>query len=116
MNRYLNPWVRRVAAALAVLTGFTFAAPPAAVAETPELPRNNPMSLATAAATKVAATSNHAVTVAPVQDAAGGGGSESKPFFKTGKGIAALVLMAGATGWVIASRKSGDVVHSPGKK
>ena len=114
MNRYLSAWARGVAAALAVLMGLTLAAPPAAAAGTPEAPHKT--TLATAAAVKVAATANHAVTVAPTQDAAGGGGGQSKPFFKTPTGIAALVLMAGATGWVIASRKSSNVVHSPGRQ
>jgi hypothetical protein len=113
VNRYLSPWARGVAAALVVLMGLTFAAPPAAVAATPQGPSKTP--LAAAVDAKVAASSSQAVVAAPAQDAAGGGGGESKPFFKTGKGIAALVLMAGATGWLIASRKSSDVVHSPGR-
>jgi len=116
VNRNLSPWARGVAVALAVLMGLTFAAPPAAVAGTPEAPHNNDMSLATAAAARVAATANHAVTIAPAQGAPGAGAGESKSFFKTGKGIAALVLMVGCTAWLIASRKSGDVVHSPGRQ
>jgi hypothetical protein len=113
LNRYLSPWARGIAAALAVLMGLTFVAPPPAAAGTPEAPLKT--TLATAVDAKVAATANHAVTAAPVQDTAGGGGGESKPFFKTPAGIAALVLMAGATTWLIASRKSSDVVHSPGR-
>lgn len=112
MNRYPSPWARGVAATLAVLMGLT-AAPPLA-AGTLEPPRQT--TLAAAAATKVAATANQAVAIAPTQDAGGAGAGESKPFFKTGKGIAALVLMVGASAWVIASRKSGDVVHSPGRQ
>jgi hypothetical protein len=100
---------------LAILMGLTLAAPPAAIAGTPETPSTHKVSLATAAAAKVAATSNHAVTIAPVQDAAAGGGGESKPFYKTTTGIVALVLMAGATGWLIQSRLSDNVVHSPGR-
>lgn len=115
MSRYSSPWARGVAAALAVFVGLAVIAPPAAAAERPLLP-HKPTSLATAAEARVAASADHAVRIAPVQEAAGGGPGESKPFFKTGKGIAALVLMVGATAWVIASRTGGDVVHSPGRK
>lgn len=113
MNRYSSPWARGVAAALAVLMGLT-AAPPLAAAGMPESPHKT--TLAVAAATKVAATADQAVAIAPTQDAGGAVAGDSKPFFKTGKGIAALVLMVGATAWLVASRKSGNVVHSPGRQ
>jgi hypothetical protein len=94
--------------------GLTVVAPPALAAGMPKpLPKT---SLRTAAATKVAANLNTAAAIAPAPDSAGGSTSESKPFFKSGKGIAALVLMIGASAWVLQSRLSGsDVVHSPGK-
>lgn len=114
MSRYPSAGARGVAATLAVLLALTVTSPPLAAAGTPQKPRQT--TLAAAAATKAAASSDHAVTIAPTQEAGGAAAGESKPFFKTGKGIAALVLMIGATGWVIASRKSDDVVHSPGRE
>jgi len=114
VKRYLSPWARGVAAALAVLMGLTLAAPPVAAAGAPESPRQT--TLATAAAMRVAATANHAVAIAPAQEPGGAVAGESKSFFKTPTGIAALVLMVGASAWVVVSRTGGDVVHSPGKK
>jgi hypothetical protein len=96
----------------------TFVAPPAAGAGTPQAPR--PKTIAMSAEAKVAASASHAMavapTAAPVQETADAAGTEHKPFFKTGKGIAALVLMVGATSWLVISRtSSNDVVHSPGR-
>lgn len=47
--------------------------------------------------------------------ATGAAASESKPFFKSTKGLAVAVLMVGGVAWVVASRHSDKVVHSPAK-
>jgi len=50
--------------------------------------------------------------VATQTAAAPAGGTEHKPFFKSGKGIAVILLFVGGTVWTIASAKD-KRVHSP---
>jgi hypothetical protein len=108
VNRYLNR-ARPLAAFLAIALCSTVAAPPAAVAApAPARP------LAAAAEAAGAALPQSAVTQAPKAAPAATAPvvSESKPFFKTTKGVVALVLMAGALGYMGYSF-SNDRVSSP---
>jgi predicted lipoprotein with Yx(FWY)xxD motif len=99
------PLARLLAAALALLVGVTFAAPPAQAAGLATGP------ISTSAAAQVAAMPNaqaaqaaQPATPAPSQ----------KPFIKTGKGALAVVLLAGALGLTFYSF-SNDRVKSPAK-
>jgi hypothetical protein len=96
------PLARLLAAALALLVGVTFAAPPAQAAG----PATGPISAAAAA--KVAAMPN-AQAAQPAAPA-----TSQKPFIKTGKGALAFVLLAGALGLTFYSF-SNDRVKSPAK-
>ena len=111
MRRSVRAWIRPCAGLLAVAVALTLAAPPAwaGEAKSPAAPQ----SLRAATAVKVASIdTNKALRL---QDAAGGGGSESsKGFFRTPKGVATAVLMAGALTWMLISR-SRDAIHSPAR-
>jgi hypothetical protein len=108
VTRYLKQ-ARRLAGALAVVVGLTLVAPPAFAAV--PAPASHPI---TAAATaKVAALP--AASLAQAAPAAAPPASADKPFFKTPKGVVALVLTAGATAWLIQSRNSNKVT-SPGRQ
>lgn len=101
---------RPVAAALALVVGLTFTAPPAS-AEGPEAAAA-PRPVSAAAAAKVAAFP--AASLAQAAPAAPAAPSTDKSFFRTGPGIAALVLMAVGTGLMIHSTQSDrDKVRSP---
>ncbi len=97
---------RPVAAALAVLLSVAFAAPPALAAGSAAA--QQPVKLTALATAKVAAMS--AAELAAAQEAAPA--TESRSFFKTPKGVIALVLFAGATTFTFVS-KSRDRVKSP---
>jgi hypothetical protein len=112
VRRSVRAWIRPCAGLLAVAVALTLAAPPAwaGEAKSPAAPQT----LRTATAVKVAAIdTNKALRLSA--DAAGGGGSgDSKGFFRTPKGVATLVLMAGAMTWLLVSR-SRDAIHSPAR-
>ena len=94
-TRWLSP-------ALALVIGVTFGAPPAAASPSPR-------PITSAAAARVAALPHVALAqvatpaTAPAPD---------KPFLKTGKGVLALSLLAGALGYTAYSL-SHDRVKSP---
>jgi hypothetical protein len=102
---------RLLAGALAFVVGLTLVAPPAFAAG----PVPGPRPMAAAAAAKVeampAATLARAAQAAPAPATAETG---DKPFFKTGKGALALVLLAGSIGYTLYSF-SDDRVKSPAK-
>ena len=100
---------RSLAAILALVVGLTFLAPPAFAAAPPAPVR--PLSAAAAATVQAAPAS----VLAQAGQAAAPATSGGKPFFKSTKGVAVLVLMAGAVTWVAVSR-SQDAIHSPGRK
>ena len=100
---------RSLAAILALVVGLTFLAPPAFAAAPPATVR--PLSAAAAATVQAAPAS----VLAQAGQAAAPAASGDKPFFKSTKGIAVLVLMAGAVTWAAVSR-SQDAIHSPGRK
>ena len=104
---------RLPAGALAFVVGLTLVAPPAFAAEPTTV--GTPRPIAAAATAKVEAMPAATLAqVAPTPSAAIAPSNE-KPFFKTGKGIAALVLTIGATAWLVQSRID-NKVSSPGRK
>ena len=115
MKGRVSSWTRRVASWLALLLGLTFAAPPCAAGEG-MVSQAAPAGVATlrSAADARLATADTSKGVLFAQ-AGGAATSESKPFFKTTKGVAVAVLMVGGLAWVIASRQSDKVVHSPAR-
>jgi hypothetical protein len=110
LNRYLNR-ARPIAALLAVVLCSTFAVPPAGAAE-PALAR--PLASAAAAAGEALPQAAVAQAPKPAPAVAGPAIAESKPFFKTTKGVVALALLAGSLGYMAYSF-SNDRVKSPGK-
>lgn len=114
MNRTVSTWVRGAALPLALLFGLTFAAPPAGadeiVAPTPAPEAPSKTSVATAAATKVAALNSAEVAEATQAPAAEEGSPSS--FFKSPRGVAALVLAIAGVSYVIYSSQN-DRIKSP---
>jgi len=100
---------RSLAAILALVVGLTFLAPPAFAAAPPAPVR--PLAAAAAATVQAAPAS----VLAQAGQAAAPATSGGKPFFKSTKGVAVLVLMATAITWAAVSR-SNDAIHSPGRK
>jgi hypothetical protein len=111
-----NRWARALAGSVALLLALTFTAPPAFGAEvnTPTPPQAAPKSLAAAAEAKLASLdTSEAVTVAPAQ-AAATTVDQSGSFFKSPKGVAALVGIVAATALVFYKRSNDrDKVLSP---
>ena len=110
MTRYLKR-ARLLAGALALVVGLTLVAPPAFAVE--PSPGPTPRPIAAAATAKVeampAATLAQAAQAAPAAAPAG-----DKPFLKTTTGVVALVLLAGALGYMGYSM-SNDRIKSPAK-
>jgi hypothetical protein len=108
VNRYLNR-ARPLAAFLAIALCSTVAAPPAAAAGPAPAPAPaRPLAAAAEAAGAALPQSAVAQTPAPAATPA----ADSKPFFKSTKGVLALVLTAGALGYMGYSFSS-DRVKSP---
>jgi len=108
VNRYLNR-ARPLAAFLAIALCSTVAAPPAAAAgPAPARP------LAAAAEAAGSALPQSAVAPAPTPSPAATPAAENKPFFKSTKGVLAIVLTAGALGYMGYSF-SNDRVKSPAR-
>ena len=111
MRANLSRWARSLAGALALLMGLTFAAPPAvaeeAKAPAPTTPQKASLAAATAATLAKLDTAS-AVTVTQEPAAS----SDSKPFFKTTKGVIVLALMIAGTAYTLYS-KDKDRVKSP---
>ncbi len=116
MRRRSRSWASRLAAALALVVGLTFAAPPASTAADAEkAPPVAPHRLAAAAAAKVATLSLAPRAFAQAQSTpAPSDAGESKSFFRTPTGIAAILLMVAGAGYVAVSiRHDNKKVHSP---
>ncbi|HSD27467.1 MAG TPA: hypothetical protein VLL75_09185 [Vicinamibacteria bacterium] len=105
---------RFLAGALAVVLGLTLVAPPAFAAGPATAASPHPIAAAATAKVEAlpAATLAQAAPAAPPAVPAETAG---KPFFKTTKGIAALVLTIGATAWLVQSRSSNKVT-SPARQ
>jgi hypothetical protein len=115
VTRRLTSWTRPLAGLLAVVVGLTLAAPPASAADAvavTKAPAQSQLAAATAAKLATLAPAAHAFAQTP--PAADPAASDSRPFFKTPKGVAALVLMVAGAGFV-AYRipKDNEKVHSP---
>ena len=115
MTRRLTSWTRPLAGLLAVVVGLTLAAPPASAADAgavTKAPKRSP--LATATAAKLATLAPAPGAFAQAAPAAEPAPADSRPFFKTPTGIAAIVLMVAGAGYV-AYRipKDNEKVHSP---
>ncbi len=106
MHDRLIRHVKPVAAALAVLLSTATVAPPALAAELTASPQAP--TLTAAASAKVAALSSAEISAS--QEAAPA--ETQRGFFKTRKGVIALLLFAGATTFTFVS-KSRDRVKSP---
>ncbi|MCM2258007.1 MAG: hypothetical protein NDJ94_20430 [Vicinamibacteria bacterium] len=114
MTRFPKTWARPVAGAMALLLALTVATPLAAAeaptpdpATAPVVAAAAPQTLAAAASAKVAAMNTNAA-LAPAQVA----GGDDKPFFKSKKGVAAILLFVAGVGYTIYSAKE-DRVSSP---
>ena len=111
MNRCLR-WARPLAGCLALIVGLTLAAPPPSFAGEPQTAAPA-RPLAAAAAAKVDSLPVAALSPRLAQEPRAGTSSD-KPFFKTGKGAIAGVLLAAALGYMAYSM-SNDRVKSPAK-
>ena len=114
MTRYLKH-ARPLAGALALVVGWTLAAPPAFAAE----PAPGPITAAATAKVEAvpAATLAQAAPTTPAAkagSAAAPATTGEKPFLKTTKGAIALVLLAGTLGYMGYSM-SHDRIKSPAK-
>lgn len=110
MNRYLNR-ARPLAAFLAIALCSTVAAPPAAAAgPAPARPLAAAAEAAGAALPQSAVAQTPASAPTPVATPA----ADSKPFFKSTKGVLAVVLTAGALGYM-GYAFSNDRVKSPAR-
>jgi hypothetical protein len=107
---------RLLAGLLALILGLTLVAPPAFAAEPAAV--GSPRPIAAAANAKVAAAPAAVLAQAtpanPTAPAAAPAETGGKPFFKSGKGAIALVLMAATIGYMGYSM-SNDRVKSPAK-
>jgi hypothetical protein len=115
VTRRLTSWTRPLAGLLAVVVGLTLAAPPASAADAgavTKAPTRSPLAAATAA--KLATLAPAPGAFAQAAPAAEPAPADSRPFFKTPTGIAAIVLMVAGAGYV-AYRipKDNGKVHSP---
>jgi hypothetical protein len=101
--------VKPLAGMLALVMAVTISAPTfaAEAAEPAGKAAARPLSAAVAAKLSSMPVAAAAVTQEPAAETAGG-----KPFFKSSKGIAAIILMAGGVAYTLRS-KSKDRVHSP---
>ena len=115
MTRRLTSWTRPLAGLLAVVVGLTLAAPPASAAAAVAVTKAPaPSPLATTTAAKLATLAPAARAFAQAAPAADPAPADNRPFFKTTKGVVALVLMVAGAGYV-AYRipKDNEKVHSP---
>jgi len=113
--RHRNPWAQAAMAALAVSLGASLAVPPVWAADgAPRAGRTTPASAAAPATPGANGPEAVRAAQAPTAAATASATTESKPFFKSTKGVAAVVLMAGMMAYTIHSRTC-CAVHSPGR-
>ena len=115
MTRRLTSWTRPLAGLLAVVVGLTLAAPPASAADAVAVTKApEPSQLAATTAAKLATLAPAPGAFAQAAPAADPAPADNRPFFKTTKGVVALVLMVAGAGYV-AYRipKDNEKVHSP---
>jgi hypothetical protein len=99
--RSRSSWARPVALALAFALGLVMAAQPVAAGPLPPLktPPKATAPLAAAAAAKVASMTPAELQSVTAQAAEPAPSTSSPSFFKTGKGVAVLVLLAAGVGY-----------------
>jgi hypothetical protein len=115
VTRRLTSWTRPLTGLLAVVVGLTLAAPPASAADAVAVTKAPaPSQLAATTAAKLATLAPAPSAFAQTAPAADPVSTDNRPFFKTPKGVAALVLMVAGAGYV-AYRipKDNEKVHSP---
>jgi hypothetical protein len=115
VTRRLTSWTRPLAGLLAIVVGLTLAAPPVSAADAvavTKAPARSSLTAATAA--KLATLAPAPGAFAQAAPAADPAPADDRPFFKTTKGVVALVLMVAGAGYV-AYRipKDNEKVHSP---
>lgn len=112
MRRENISLVKALAGALVLILGLTMGAPPATAAEAPATaPSKTP--LTTAANVKLSSLTVPSHALAQTSPAAAPT-KEGKGFFKTRTGIAAIILMAAGSGYMVYSAfHDNNPVHSP---
>jgi hypothetical protein len=104
--------VRGLAALLTITTALTLSAPPASAASAPQAPAKAPAKTSLAAATTA-----HLAVLTPAPSAfqeTTPAATDSRGFFRTPTGVAALVLMVAGAGYVAVSiGRDNKKVHSP---
>lgn len=111
-----STWARGAAALLALVTVLTFGAPPCDAGETPQAtPKaSEKRSLSAAAAAHVEAMAPPPRSLAQDPTPATAPTSDSRSFFRSRTGIAAIVLMvAGAAYVAVSIPNDNEKVHSP---
>ena len=111
MEPTVREWIRPWAGPLAVVVGLTLVGSPALAGQLPA--PAGPKSLRASATTTVAALDLEKSS-ALSQEAVPGSSEGGKSFVRSKKGVAVLVLMAGAITWAIVSRQQ-DAIHSPAR-
>ena len=111
MRRSATFTARGLAALLTITMSLTLAAPPASAAGAPTAPKPK------AKASLAAATAAHLAVLSPAPNAfqeTTAPAEESRSFFRTPTGVAALVLMVAGAGYVAVSiGRDNKKVHSP---
>jgi len=102
VRRRLTSWARPLAGVLALVVGMTLAAPPASAAEAKASTPAGTSRLAATTAARLAKLSPAPRAFAQAQ-AAPAAGTDSKSFFSTPTGVAAIVLMVAGAGFAIYS-------------
>jgi hypothetical protein len=111
--RNRNPWANTAMVALTVALGASLAVPPVWAADAPPRPdRIAPLSGASVGKTGMRGPEATRAAQAPAPTAAAS--TESKSFFKSTKGVVAIVLMAGVMAYTIHSRTC-CAIHSPAR-
>jgi hypothetical protein len=105
VTRRLMRWTSPVAGALALVMGLTFAAPPATTAaEAGKAPMARvPSRLSAATTAKLATLAPTPRAFAQTPSSPPSSGGESKSFFGTPAGVAAIVLMVAGVGFAVYS-------------
>jgi type VI protein secretion system component VasF len=102
VRRRLTSWARPLAGIVALVVAVTFAAPPASAADAKvSTPRADTSRLAATTAARLAALAPTPRAFAQTQSAPAASGTDSKSFFSTPTGVAAIVLMAAGAGFAI---------------
>jgi hypothetical protein len=102
VRRRMTSWARPLAGVLALVVGMTLAAPPASAAEAKPSTTAGTSRLAATTAARLAKLAPAPRAFAQAQ-AAPAAGTDSKSFFSTPTGVAAIVLMVAGVGFAVYS-------------